>query len=171
MHCFSLGRKRNTGACRACALRRTGGGRFTPHGRALHEREAAALRWKAVIPRAKRGAHFVSLLARVARLRVTSLAVSGEEAQYRRLPARAQRCVGCCLLTPSGRALHEQEASLLRCKTVRPRAGQSVHFMSRFVYVAHFCATALPLFEEEAQYGRSPRTRAAPRRLWSLRAL
>ena len=42
-----------------------------------------------------------------------------------------------------------------------PRASYDCHFMSRLVHVAHFCATALPLFEEEAQYERLPRARAA----------
>ena len=52
-----------------------------------------------------------------------------------------------------------------------PRASYDCHFTSRLVHVAHFCATALPLFEEEAQFGRLPRAHAAPRRLLSLRAL
>ena len=54
-------------------------------GRAPHEREAALLRCKAVLPRASPGPHFVRWFARVARLRATALALSGDEAQHARL--------------------------------------------------------------------------------------
>ena len=91
--------------------------RSMPYGRALHEREAALLRYKAVLPRASRGGHFDSRLARLARLCVTVLAVSGEEAQHARLSlVRVPNWAGCVRPMPYGWALHEREAALVRCK-------------------------------------------------------
>ena len=55
------------------------------YGRALHEREVAFLRCKAVLPRASPRPRFVRWLARLARLSATTLALSGEEAQHARL--------------------------------------------------------------------------------------
>ena len=72
---------------------------------------------------------------------------------------------------PYERELHEREAALLRWKAVLPRTSCGVHFVSRLTRVARLCATALALSREEAQYGRLPRARAAPRRLWSLYSL
>ena len=72
-------------ACCARAPRRADGNRFMYHERALHERKAALLRCKAVLPRASPCPHFVRRLARAARLRATALALSGEEAKHMRL--------------------------------------------------------------------------------------
>ena len=64
----------------ACATRPAGDNRYVHYGWALHEREAALLRGKAVLSRASTGHHFVRWLAYVMRLRATALALSGEEA-------------------------------------------------------------------------------------------
>ena len=161
---MSLGRRRSARSYRACASRRAGCDRLMTYGRALHEREAAPLRCKAVLSRASRGAHFGSRLARVARLRATALDVSGEEAQRARARgyrACASRRAGCDRLMTYGRTLHEREAALLRWKAVLPCASRGVHFVSRLARVVRLCATALAVSGEKAQHGRLPRVRRA----------
>ena len=89
---FSLGRRRTMSACRARALHRAVCGRFMPYRMALHEREPALVRCKAVLPRASRNL-LRRPFARAARLCAPALAVSGEEAQHVRLPpARPALC-------------------------------------------------------------------------------
>ena len=146
--------------------------RSMPYGRAVHEREAALLQRAAVLSCASCGVHFVSQLARVSRLCANALPLFREKAQHARLPlVRAANCAGCGHFIPSGREVHAQETAILRCKAVNPRASYGVHFVSRLAHVARLCATALAVAGEEAQHARLPRARAAPRWLWSLRAL
>ena len=57
-----------------------GASRSMLHGRALHKREAALHRCKAMLPCFSSGPNLVMLVARVAHLRATALALSGEEA-------------------------------------------------------------------------------------------
>ena len=103
---FSLGRRRAMRACRARAPCRAGCGRSTPYERALHEREAALVRWKAVLPRARHN-RLRRPLACEARLCATALPLFGEAAQHVCLPhARAANCAGCGHCMPYGRALH-----------------------------------------------------------------
>ena len=75
---------------RARTPRHAGGTCSMRYGRALHKREAALLRRKAVLPRASPGPHLVRWLARVARLRghcARSLLVGGAACA---LPMRAR---------------------------------------------------------------------------------
>ena len=83
------------------------------YGRTLHEREAVLLRCTAVLPRASPGPYFARWLARIARLRATALALSGDEAQHVRFRrARAPRRAGDTHFTYYGSALHEREAAV-----------------------------------------------------------
>ena len=139
------------------------------HGRALHEREAALLRCKAVRPWDSLVPHLVRWLARVARLHATALALSEEEAQHVRFrPARAPGRAGRFRCMHYGRALHEREAALLQCKAVLPCASLGSHLVRWLARVARLRATALTLSGEEAQHvpfrparvlGRARRTR------------
>ena len=86
---LSLGRWRNTRACRARAPCRAGDGRPTHYRRALHRRKASLLRCKTVVRRASCGLQRAAGI-RVARASATALAVSREVAKHASLPrARA----------------------------------------------------------------------------------
>ena len=66
-----------------------------------------------VLPRASPASHSARWLARVARLRATALALSGDEAQHVRFRrARAPRQAGDTRFMHYGRALHEREAAV-----------------------------------------------------------
>ena len=66
-----------------------------------------------VLPRASPAPHCARWLARVARLRATALALSGDEAQHVRFRrARAPRQAGDTRSMHYGRALHEREAAV-----------------------------------------------------------
>ena len=71
------------------------------------------LRRQPVLPRASPAPHCARWLARVARLRASALALSGDEAQHVRFRrARAPRRAGDTRSTHYGRALHEREAAV-----------------------------------------------------------
>ena len=71
------------------------------------------LRRQPVLPRASPAPYCARWLARVARLRATALALSGDEAQHVRFRrARAPRRAGDTRSTHHGRALHEREAAV-----------------------------------------------------------
>ena len=119
---LSLGRWRNTRACRARAPCRAGCDRSTHYERALHRREASLLRCKTVVRRAscdlQRAAGF--RVARDERHCAGCLSGGGET---RELAARARRAALVCdRPTHYERVLHRRKASLFRCKTVVRRA-------------------------------------------------
>ena len=71
------------------------------------------LRRQPVLPRASPAPHCARWLARVARLRASALALSGDEAQHVRFRrARAPRRAGDTRSMHYGRALHEREAAV-----------------------------------------------------------
>jgi len=71
------------------------------------------LRRQPVHPRASPAPHCARWLARVARLRATALALSGDEAQHVRFRrTRAPHRAGDTRSTHYGRALHEREAAV-----------------------------------------------------------
>ena len=123
---LSIGRRRSTRACGARATSRAGCSRPMPYERPLHQREASLLRCKAVLRHTSCGlAH-----SRLARVRTrdcatmcaraaTARALCGEEAQQ----ARLRHCAGWSRLHTLKGPRTREEASLVRCKTVVPRAG------------------------------------------------
>ena len=143
-----------------------------PYQWALHEREVAVNRCKAVLPRTRHGVHFVSWLVRVAHFCATAQPICVEQAQRARLPRARAASLQLWSLHAlwKGTALHERGAAMLRCRAVIPHSSSGAHFVCRLARVARLCATALPLSGEDAQHGRSPRARAATRRRRSLHA-
>ena len=119
---LSLGRWRNTRACRARAPCRAGCDRPTRYERALHRRKASLLRCKTVVRRASCGLQRAAGI-RVARERAPLRWLSlGRWRNTQACRARAPCRAGCDRPTRYERALHRRKASLLRCKTVVRRA-------------------------------------------------
>ena len=125
-----------------------------------------------VLPRASPAPHFARWLARVARLRATALALSGDEAQHVRFRRRARRAALATLVprTMEGHCTSEKPP-FLRRQPVLPRASPVPHFARWLARVARLRATALALSGDEAQHVRFRRARAAPRWRHSLHAL
>ena len=100
---------------------------------------------------------------------VASLWVSGEDAQYARLPrTRATNCAGRGRSMSCGMALYQQEAAILRCKAVLPRASCGVHFASRLARVArvrHLAACLSRGGAARALFARACRELRRPRSL------
>ena len=119
---LSLGRWRNTRACRARAPCCVGCDRPTHYGRALHLQEASFLLCETMVRRASCG------LQRTAGIRVTHEQAPlrwlslGKWQNTRACSARTLGHAGYNRHTCYERALHRREASLLRCKTVVGRA-------------------------------------------------
>ena len=143
------------------------------HGRALHEREAA-------VPSAPGPcshvpalpSHCARWLARVARLRATALALSGDEAQH----VRFRRARAAPRWRHSVHALWKGTARArsrrsFGARPVLPRASPAPHCARWLARVARLRATALALSGDEAQHVRFRRARAAPRWRHSLHAL
>ena len=125
-----------------------------------------------VLPRASPVPHFARWLARVARLRATALALSGDEAQHVRFRrARAPRRAGGTRSMHYGRALHEREAAVPSAPARAPTCQPCPHCARWLARVARLRATALALSGDEAQHVRFRRARAAPRWRHSLHAL
>ena len=125
-----------------------------------------------VLPRASPAPHRARWLARVARLRATALALSGDEAQHVRFRrARAPRQAGDTRSIHYGRALHEREAAVPSapgpCSHVPALPSHCVRWLAR---VARLRATALALSGDEAQHVRFRRARA-PRQAGDTRSI
>ena len=125
-----------------------------------------------VLPRASPPSHCARWLARVARLRATALALSGDEAQHVRFRrARAPRQAGDTRSMHCGRALHEREAAVpsapARAPTCQPCPSLREVACACSALARH-CARSL--------WGRGParalptRARAAPRWRHSVHA-
>ena len=102
------------------------------------------LQHQPVLPHASPSPHFATWLARVARLRATALALSGDEAQhvcFRR--ARASRRTGDTRSMHYGRALHERKPLFLRHQPVLPRASPAPHCARWLARVALFAPLRL----------------------------
>ena len=125
-----------------------------------------------VLPRASPAPHCARWLARVARLRATALALSGDEAQHVRFRrARAPRQAGDTRSMHYGRALHEREAAVPSapgpCSHVPALPSHCARWLAR---VARLRATALALSGDEAQHVRFRRARA-PRQAGDTRLM
>ena len=155
-------------ACCARAPRRTSRTCYMRHERALHEREAALLRCKAVLRHGSPGPHLVRWLARVARLHATALALCWEEAQHARLlRTRAAPRWSDSLHAPrKGTARARSRPPSVQGRA--PCASLGPHLVRWLARVARLQATALALSGEEAQHvpfrpahvpGRARRTR------------
>ena len=102
----SVGRRRSTRVCGACALCRAGCGRFMSYGRALHQREAPLPRCKTVLRRAGCGLQRAAsrhLAHASAPLHWLSV---GRRCSTRVCGARAPCRAGCGRSMPYGRVLH-----------------------------------------------------------------
>ena len=142
------------------------------YGRALHEREAAVPSAPARAPTCQPCPHFARWLARVARLRATALALSGDEAQH----VRFRRARAAPRWRHSLHALWKGTARArsrrsFGARPVLPRASPASHCARWLARVARLRATALALSGDEAQHVRFRRARAAPRWRHSLHAL
>ena len=116
-----------------------------------------------VLPRASPAPHFARWLARVAHLRATALALSGDEAQHARFRrARALRRAGQSRFVYYGMLLHQGDASPPSVQHRAP-SGQPLS-------PVRSCATELALCGDEAQHMRVQRARAPRRaaRSWSV---
>ena len=128
---LSLGRWRNTRACRARAPCCAGCDRPTHYERALHRRKTSLFRCKTVVRRASCG------LQRAAGIRVARAQAPlrwlclGRWRNTRACRARALCRAGCDRYLRYRRALHRREASLFRRKTVVRRASCDLQQRSR----------------------------------------
>ena len=124
-----------------------------------------------VLPRASPAPHFARWLARVARLRATALALSGDEAQHVRF-RRAPRRAALATLGPRTMEGHctSEKPPFLRRQPVLPRASPAPHFARWLARVARLRASALALSGDEAQHVRFRRARA-PRRAGDTRSM
>ena len=117
----------------------------------------------AVLPRASPAPHCARWLARVARLRATALALSGDEAQHVRFrSARAAPQWRLAQYHMEGHCTREKPP-FLRRQPVLPRASPAPHFARWLARVARLRAAALALSGDEAQYVRFRRACAALR--------
>ena len=149
---------RRTRGFRARAPCRAGRDRSTQYGKALHRRDASFLRRKTVVRRASFGLQCTADLS-VARAHAPLHCLSlGRKQNTLASRARAPFGAGYDSLMPYRRALHKQEASPRRCRTVVRHANCGLQPTADF-----YVATALPVSREEAQHARLPRARAVPR--------
>ena len=160
---LSLGRWRNTRACRARAPCRAGCDRLTHLERVLHRRKASLFRRKTVVRRAScdlQRAAGIRVARERAPLRWLSL---GRWRNTRACRARAPCRAGCDRPTHYGRVLHRREASLFRCKTVVRRASCDLQRAAGIRVARDASATALAVSREVAKHASLPRARAVPR--------
>ena len=168
---LSLGRRRNTRACRARAPCHAGCSRCMPYGRALHQRGGSP----SVQGHAPTCQPRPPTSSRLARVRAFAIAPPrsfsvGRRRSIRACGARAPRRADCGRSMSYERLLHQREACLLWCKAVLRRASCGLPH-SRLARV-RTCErdTTLALSREEAQHARLRRSRAVPRWWWSLYA-
>jgi len=138
----------------------------TLKGHCTSERPAFLLR-KPVLPRASPAPHCARWLARVARLRVSALALSGDEAQHVRFRRTAP-----ATLAPRTLERHctsERPPFLLR-QPVLPRASPAPHCSRWLARVARLRISALALSGDEAQHVCFRRARA-PRQAGDTRSM
>ena len=171
-----LGRRRNTCACFALAARRAGDSRPGPREMALHEREGALLRGKAVLPCASSGPRFVGWLARVSRLRATALAIFWGGGAVHALVSRLRR-VALATIAP--------EPTKWPCKSEKPpffgarpcshvpalQAIGAAYFPAGLFFVSYWLSPANTLHRAPVGQGLLPPRPARAFGFWSFRAL
>ena len=166
---LSIGMRRSTRACDACAPRRDSCGRSMHHERPLHQQDAShSVQDRAATCLLRPPTHSRTFTWQTRGRVTTTLAVSREEAQHARLRRACgaphwfrSLCVSRKVTALAGGLFHSLQGRGAMCQVRSPA-------QPAFAWQMRGRATALAISWIEPQHARLRRARGAPRWFWSL---